>query len=296
MDQESWRTLLLRLHAEGRSAELVQALSEASSSTLGKPVNGRDLSGIFLQGVKISGLELLHAVMNNANLNGAVLHDVQFYDIEAKRINLSHARVRGYLHGTFDHASFRSADLTRAALDGSFQSVDFHDANLKDVQFGLCSTYERADFTGARLSSSEEPSHLGIQGEGVSFRKARMIEADLSRLDMKIASFDEANLTRAILENAAFMPGEEESRSSFKGACLREVRGRNADFLWADMRGCDFTGADLRGARLEGCDLRGAVLEGTSLDDAYLLRARASATTRWPRGFDPASAGIEPDE
>ncbi|MFH1484756.1 MAG: pentapeptide repeat-containing protein [Chloroflexota bacterium] len=295
MDQDAWRALLLRLHAEGRHAELVQALSEASSSEWGVSVEGRDLTGIDLHGLKISGLELCHAAMSRANLSRGILEKVCVLGVNGSWADLSHTTISGTLHGTFEHASFRAANLRDAALDGTFRCADFSGADLRDATLGWWSTYEDANFTCVRLGSSEEPSYLGMQGEGVSFRKARMIGADLSRMDMKLATFDEADLTRAILDNAAFMPGEEESHSRFRGTCLREVRARKAVFFSADMQGCDLSGADLTGAKLESCDLRGAILEGARLDEANLHGARASATTRWPALFDPVAAGVVMD-
>lgn len=96
------------------------------------------------------------------------------------------------------------------------------------------------------------------------------------------------------------------------------VNLRNVEFYWAGLYDANFTHADLRGAHLQGTTLRGAIFRnadlrgadlgpsalggGTNLDGADLTDARLegarldratfTATTVFPRGFDPARAGM----
>ena len=52
-------------------------------------------------------------------------------------------------------------------------------------------------------------------------------------------------------------------------------------------------GADLRNIDLNDADLWAANLREANLRDAHLRRARYSANTQWPEGFDPEAAGAE---
>lgn len=92
------------------------------------------------------------------------------------------------------------------------------------------------------------------------------------------------------------------ARADLRGAKLQGV-----DFSAACLIGANLTGANLEGARLLGANLSGAKLAGTQLSDATLdganlgranlrtanlHRATYSASTCFPKGFDPASAGM----
>jgi hypothetical protein len=70
--------------------------------------------------------------------------------------------------------------------------------------------------------------------------------------------------------------------ANFDSAAMRRIRMRGCD-----LRGTSFLATDLRDADLRGADLREADLRGTRF-----AGARADATTRWPEGFDSATAGI----
>jgi uncharacterized protein YjbI with pentapeptide repeats len=292
VDQDSWRKTLIKLNAEQKWDELAELLVEASSDVWATPVAERDLSGIRLPGLQASGLKIHYAFMNGADLSNAYLEDVHFYGVAGNKTNFSGARIRGSLSVVFQEASFRNADLRGSSLAGDFRYADFRGCNLKDMIFGIAVGFDSADFSDARLGSDDEPSYLGVHGENVHFEKARMHNADMSGLDLKIPKFDDADLTGAILDNTAFVPGEEDSQPSFRNACLRQVRAKGARWLWADMQGCDLSGADLTGTSLEGCDLRGAVLENAVLEGTYLVNTRANAETRWPHGFDPVKARV----
>jgi hypothetical protein len=52
------------------------------------------------------------------------------------------------------------------------------------------------------------------------------------------------------------------------------------------------TRADLSEAKLGGATLFGADLRGAKLRNTHLRGAIADTATRWPRGFDPKSAGV----
>lgn len=244
MNQEDWRARLVLLLRERRYEELATALAEASSDRWGQPVEGRDLGGIDLRGARLHGLKLEEPALAGADWSEAVLEKVGFYGAHAKGFRLERAVLRGVIDGDFEGACFREADLRRCALSGSFRGANFRGARLDEASFGLASAFDEADFSGATMRGPEPQSCLGMQGEAVSFRRAKFVGADLTRFDIKIADFDEADFTDAVLENAVFSGGEENSISSFRGARLVRVRARGASFLGADLRDADTTGAD----------------------------------------------------
>jgi uncharacterized protein YjbI with pentapeptide repeats len=70
------------------------------------------------------------------------------------------------------------------------------------------------------------------------------------------------------------------------------------DLKDAKLRGGDLRGANLQGAKLSNADLRGANLRGADLYDAYLDEAKLSDAeydhdTKWPKGYNPITAGAK---
>ena len=99
----------------------------------------------------------------------------------------------------------------------------------------------------------------------------RLRYLDLRRISLEDAHFDKADLNESHLERAWLV------RANFEEARLRRAT---------------LEGANLRGANLKGAWLSGANLISVKLDGAQLKGARANRQTVWPRGFDPARAGV----
>ncbi|MGD1941426.1 MAG: pentapeptide repeat-containing protein [Leptolyngbyaceae cyanobacterium] len=100
---------------------------------------------------------------------------------------------------------------------------------------------------------------------GLSLSQADLRECDLKGADLSYAELSDADLTRANL--------------------------RGTDLSYASLRSANLTETDLRGAMLIGTDLRQALLTGTQLHDADY----DPAETLFPKGFDPAKAGMKQD-
>ena len=82
------------------------------------------------------------------------------------------------------------------------------------------------------------------------------------------------------------------------GSYLSEASAVEADFHGADLFMADLSGADLRGsqfaqANLTEADLTDALLADEDGSNAANFRgAIADATTKWPMGFNPTTAGV----
>jgi hypothetical protein len=85
---------------------------------------------------------------------------------------------------------------------------------------------------------------------------------NLSKSDLRLANLREVNFYRASFENSDL------SMAILKNANLREANMKNAKLYHANLRG-----ADLRRANLTGADLRQVDLTGAWLKDANLLDA-----------------------
>ncbi|MEW2632825.1 pentapeptide repeat-containing protein [Streptomyces sp. NPDC048389] len=133
-------------------------------------------------------------------------------------------------------------------------------------------------------------------------------EVNLDRACMEAAGLYHANLTQASLVSAVLRHAECRTAifrrarlalADLRGAGLVETDLRDADFTEADLREANLRKADAGGACFRRADLRLADLRGTDLSTADLTETRltgaaVSEHTRWPTGFDPASAGVTP--
>jgi hypothetical protein len=116
---------------------------------------------------------------------------------------------------------------------------------------------------------------------GANLTGAYLTGADLARANLTGAYLDGADLARANL-----------ARANLDRANLDRAYLARAYLTGANLARANLTGANLTRAYLTGADLARANLTGAYLDGANLSGAVADATTRWPDGFDPASAGV----
>jgi uncharacterized protein YjbI with pentapeptide repeats len=137
---------------------------------------------------------------------------------------------------------------------------------------------------------------------------------DLTGVDLRLAYFDDANLAGTSLIGAnlqaaqfnganlhlvrlnganlegAWLNGANLHLAQLNGANLQGslLNGANLQHAW--LNGANLKGADLRRARMQAAMLSGANLEDARLDEADLNFARADRRTRWPDGWDRATA------
>ena len=94
---------------------------------------------------------------------------------------------------------------------------------------------------------------------------------DLSGLDLSGLDFQDADFSGSDLYGVKLI-----------NACLHRARfGSRANLAYADLSGADLSGADLRSTILEGANLEAAVTRGLLYD----------ASTQFPAGFNPTTAG-----
>lgn len=133
----------------------------------------------------------------------------------------------------------------------------------------------------------------------VDLCKANLAGANLSGVDLTGANLQGADLTGANLHSAQL------GAANLEGAVLR-----GADLVSSALNAANLEGVDLRNARIGNAgvaeasfrdtDLRGAsfvafgldmTLWGDVLSTADFTGARWNSATRWPKRFNPASAG-----
>lgn len=203
--------------------------------------------------------DMLRRVSESQNLRLTIGLRTDLSGIDLRGRPLEEALLAGKV---LDRAYLEGADLERAIL---------HGARLRRATGGA------VNLTGADLTSADLTlADLSGEGSSPSFLLgARLADATLKR----------TVLIRAVLRSADLQ------RANARGALLQG----------ADLRKADLRGANLTRANLHSADLRGARLQGASLCDAELEKTRLegvqhSASTRWPKSFDPYAAGLEEED
>lgn len=144
-------------------------------------------------------------------------------------------------------------------------------------------------FVAPAVAGCTDPPAPGVEWRRCLLDSSELAGADLSRAQVRDASFQRANLA---------------------GAKLIEVDGIDARFVSADLseadlsratlRSADFTRANLRGAKLGGADLRRAILFRADLSDTDLTGANLTGANlsgailggaRWTDGRRVCAAG-----
>jgi uncharacterized protein YjbI with pentapeptide repeats len=197
----------------------------------GEDLIGANLSGADLVGAKLSGVDLTRANLSEADLSEGRL----------VRADLSGANLSG--------ADLREADLRNANLSGAcLINTDLSEALLS-----------RAVLSGAECSFETD------------FSRSRLVYADLSRLNLNMVPFIEANLNGANLSEAQLI------QTNFYAAdLLRTVltgaRLNGANLQFARLIDTDLTSADLTGCRIHGVSAWGLKLEGSKQHNLMITR------------------------
>jgi len=226
-------------------------------------------------------LKLDKASLSEVDLSGAWLDEVRMNKADLSRSNLRGASLRG------------------ASCRGS----NFQNADLSFAQFELSHLDRRRcapDFTGSNLSGA---CLVGCQGTP-KFNGADLFGANFQEADLTIAEFKRSNaggtsFARSIVSVCMFwdtLCGPVDFMDAFINASV---------FLRANLAGSRFTRACLTQSQFSSCTVDQAVFTGAdlsmadfsgmereSLEGADLRGALADSETKWPKGFDPAKAGV----
>jgi uncharacterized protein YjbI with pentapeptide repeats len=312
-------------------ANLSEAVLEGATLSEATLTNA-DLTDV----TKTSAVDLTKAVLQNANLTNADLHEVyldgavlvaarQDYSADdyfegpnlswtslvnadltradLRKSNLSHADLTDAILRATD---LTGADLTGATTDGAILEVrSLRGANLRGVD--LRSTNLSAIPLETAVFDRETKWPKGFQPNAASVyllkRGAQLRNANLAYMKLDSIDLRDSDLRKAHLFSAD-LSDSDLRRADLRNASFNEANLGGADLSDANLRGADLVGADLRSARLNNAQLRGANLvgadlRGARLNNAQLRGANAIPDTKWPRGFDPKSAGVnivEPSE
>ncbi len=253
----------------GEAAEHSAAPSGARQAS-----DGRQVFGYALQGFAESSL--LGFFQRNLNVTDADL--VVDKDVAPGRRTLN-LRGRDLRFAKFDRTDLRQADMTGANLDGA----SLVGTDLRGVWMSC------ADLNALLLSDSRRAGRCA-SARGTNLSKARLAEAKMAGVDMRLAKLDEARLegaqvSHAILSGASFasarLDGADLSGAWLHGANFILASLQGADLSGAKLEGADFTSAVMQGASLalaglEGASLRDAELEGVNLAMARLVGADLS--------------------
>ena len=218
--------------AEVEVRDIVTALTTATAQEpvdlRGKDLSDLDLSNLDLKAAlfdssNLFGVNLSSSDLRNVSLTGVTLDRAQLTKADFTKANLRGSRIlipaiHLALESHIWHAPiFRQSNLEGAWLSGNFDGTDFGAANLKGARFGIRSSLERCEFSGANLV-------------GVAFQRARLTYARFLMADLRNANFRDAKLIWVDFTDA-------------------DLRG--ADFTGADLSMAIMDGAKLKGAILE---------------------------------------------
>lgn len=131
-----------------------------------------------------------------------------------------------------------------------------------------------------------------INLRGAILRGVNLQGSDLSYADLRNADLSNANLSECYL-NEANLTGAKLRKANLKSAYLIKAYLTNVNLSNAILKEAYLTGAFLTKANLMKADLSGALLNGTQISGVYLKGATYDRNTRFDRGFEPATLGME---
>lgn len=135
----------------------------------------------------------------------------------------------------------------------------------------------RREFTTERLQKTLEAHERWVRSRGRDGTRAELFEANLGRVDLRVAVLNEANLQgsdldRALLEGAR-LQGADLQRASLRGATLQRATLHRANLHGADLFEANLEASALYEANLQAANLLAANLYQADLQQANLQRA-----------------------
>jgi uncharacterized protein YjbI with pentapeptide repeats len=261
--------------AEAEEQEEVPGLTRADvlrHRAYGLPLMGADLTGVDLSELDLTGQDFTGAILTRADLRGCVLREAVF-----KEAVLDHADLT---EGDFVGASFEGADLTGAAA----VRVNAEGANFEGA------TAEESAWTGSRFfkANLKGAEFVGCMLKACDFRESVCDAADFSRshgeqchfegASLVAATFEAAHFARAVFDDAVMTNLRADEGADFSECSFKRIKGEEAHFEQANLRGAQFgeavlDKAEFARATLERANLTAASLKGARFHEANLTGA-----------------------
>lgn len=217
-------------------------------------------------------LNLRGADLGGANLSQSLLAHADFTTSNLTACDLSHS--------SFSYDLVQSDEFTDQ-LQASFANRKIPTGRLRPRDHVIRATmvwtsFEMADLRGADLSATRPL--------WVTFNRARMSHADLTQAQLATSDFTGSILTGAAFDGAR-LADDRTGDNPAPAARFVDAILVAASFRGAHVGHADFTGADLTGADFS---------ETTGLEHATLTNTIYDMTTRWPAGYSPTRAAVQP--
>lgn len=181
-----------------------------------------------------------------------------------------------------DHSSLAGQNLAGANFRGAkLSNTDFSGADLSNADFSE-SDIHGSNFMGAKLNHAKFRNLKGASE--TQFKHADLRHADFGDTVLFATNFD-----NAILDDADFSKADMRL-VSFEGASINNTKLHGKRMLSAKLRGLKFVDQDLSGVDLRGADLRGTIFEATNLKGAIFGGAEGKITNL--QGSDLSKANL----
>jgi len=220
----------------GADLHLAQATNAVFDNANLSDVNlsGATLDGAKLRGADLANCDLTAASARGATLNTAVLSRAKLCNADVKGANFSDIQA---MYADFTGAEMHQAQFTQAAMNHCnltgvhAHEVAFTQAIMSGVRLDN-GDYFNSTFQHARL--------MCASARGANLDKCTLSNVDAKPTDFTGATFRNANLTQACLDNCVFR-GAQFDRASLVQATMRNADIFGANFYETELQATDLT-------------------------------------------------------
>ena len=174
--------------------------------------------------------------MRGQNLQGISMRNMDLREVDFSHANASNTNVQLSI---FSSTKLNSTNFERAKMQG-----------VRIVAEGSDSNCYLTNFRKAKLQRGR---FEGIIFRGVDFSGANLKDAYLFGTEIRSA-FHKAVDSNESVETVTKLSGAELQRANIAQAELRDVKGKGANFQYANMEGTAIIGGDFRGADFQNVD------------------------------------------
>ncbi len=211
-------------------------------------LTGADMSGADFARARLVGADVREALFAETSFAGATATALTFLksDLTGLRLTGADLTKSNFLMCSVAGVDFTGATLVSAVfLEVRGDGAIFRDGNLENLRIVKGSSFEGADFSGARLNRA---NLRGTRLAFSNFTGASLLGADLSECDLS-------------------------------GADLQRITANGSMFMKADLTGASLASANLMEAILQRAKIAGASFVGANLFRADLLDVEVDHAT-----------------